>query len=478
MLFMIKSDIPFLSATDLGILIKSKELSPVEAVTAYLDRIQEINPKLNAYITVCRDRALDQAKQAEQEINNGNYLGPLHGVPVAVKDQIHSAGIVTTDASKIRSDFVPQENATVLENLNNSGAILLGKLNLSEFALGDPISSAYGPARNPWDLERNPGTSSTGSGAATAGFLCATSLGEDTGGSIRGPAANCGLVGLRPTWGRVSRYGVDGACWSIDTIGPISRTVSDCAITIGSIAGHDPKDRYTSNIPIPDFVNLLNGNLKGLKIGLVMDFLDSDELGVTSATKEAVVAAAEHFRTLGAEVLEISMPLAKYTGTVIRTITHTDRVSLFPDRIRTRASDHHHNTKIAFMAANLIPAQVYYKAQKLREMVRTEVMEAFKSVDVLIQPTSSGPAGKINLEPGVRNIEQAKKDLIEGSYRGIYSLAGVPALSICCGFTDIDGKTLPLALQIAGRPFDEATVLNTAYAYEQSNSWKDIRPEF
>ena len=475
---MIKSDIPFLSATDLGILIKSKELSPVEAVTAYLDRIQEINPKLNAYITVCADRALDQAKQAEQEINNGNYLGPLHGVPVAVKDQIHSAGIVTTDASKIRSDFVPQENATVLENLNNSGAILLGKLNLSEFALGDPISSAYGPARNPWDLERNPGTSSTGSGAATAGFLCATSLGEDTGGSIRGPAANCGLVGLRPTWGRVSRYGVDGACWSIDTIGPISRTVSDCAITIGSIAGHDPKDRYTSNIPVPDFVNLLNGNLKGLKIGLVMDFLDSDELGVTSATKEAVVAAAEHFRTLGAEVLEISMPLAKYTGTVIRTITHTDRVSLFPDRIRTRASDHHHNTKIAFMAANLIPAQVYYKAQKLREMVRTEVMEAFKSVDVLIQPTSSGPAGKINLEPGVRNIEQAKKDLIEGSYRGIYSLAGVPALSICCGFTDIDGKTLPLALQIAGRPFDEATVLNTAYAYEQSNSWKDIRPEF
>ena len=282
-----------------------------------MDRIQEINPKLNAYITVCADSALDQAKQAEQENNNGNYLGPLHGVPVAVKDQIHSAGIVTTDASKIRSDFVPQENATVLENLNNSGAILLGKLNLSEFALGDPISSAYGPARNPWDLERNPGTSSTGSGAATAGFLCATSLGEDTGGSIRGPAANCGLVGLRPTWGRVSRYGVDGACWSIDTIGPISRTVSDCAITIGSIAGHDPKDRYTSNIPVPDFVNLLNGNLKGLKIGLVMDFLDSDELGVTSATKEAVVAAAEHFRTLGAEVLEISMPLAKYTGTCL-----------------------------------------------------------------------------------------------------------------------------------------------------------------
>ncbi len=472
------SDIPFLSATDLGTLIKSKNLSPVDAVTAYLDRIQDVNPKLNAYITVCGEMALAQAKQAEKDINNGNYIGPLHGVPVAVKDQIHSAGILTSDASKIRSDFIPQENATVLENLTKAGAILLGKLNMSEFALGDPISSAYGPARNPWDIERNPGTSSTGSGAATAGFLCATSLGEDTGGSIRGPAANCGLVGLRPTWGRVSRYGVDGACWSIDTIGPISRTVSDCAVTIGSIAGHDPKDRYTSNIPVPDYVNLLNGTLDGLKIGLVTDFLDSDELGVTTPTKEAVVAAAAHFRTLGAEVVEISIPIAKYTGAVIRTITHTDRVSLFPDRIRTRASDHHQNTKIAFMAANLIPAQVYYKAQKIRDLVRTQVMEAFKSVDVLIQPTSSGPAGRINLEPGVRSLDQAKKDLIEGSFRGIYSLAGVPALSICCGFSDVDGKKLPLALQIAGRPFDEATVLNTAYAYEQSNTWKDIQPDF
>ena len=475
---MINSDIPFLSATDLGHLIKSKELSPVDVVTAYLERIQELNPKLNAYITVSGELALEQAKQSETDISNGNYLGPLHGVPVAVKDQIHSAGILTSDQSKIRSDFVPRENATVLENLNKSGAILLGKLNMSEFALGDPISSVYGPARNPWDIERNPGTSSTGSGAATSGFLCATSLGEDTGGSIRGPAANCGLVGLRPTWGRVSRYGVDGACWSIDTIGPISRTVSDCALTIGSIAGYDPKDRYTSNIPVPDYVNLLSGNLQGLKIGLVTDFLDSDELGVTTATKEAVVAASDHFRTLGAEVVEISMPIAKYTGAVVRTITHTDRVSLFPDRIRTRASDHHHNTKIAFMAANLIPAQVYYKAQKLREMVRNQVMETFKSVDILIQPTSSGPAGKINLEPGVRSLDQAKKDLLEGSFRGLYSLSGVPALSICCGFTNIDGKELPLALQISGRPFDEATVLNTAYAYEQSNPWKDKRPDF
>ena len=207
----------------------------------------------DSYITVLADQAEQDAEIAGQEISNGNYRGPLHGVPVAVKDQIHSEGIRTTDASQIRTDFIPNEDATVLANLKAAGAILLGKLNMSEFALGDPISSAFGPAHNPWDLNRSPGTSSTGSGAATAGFLCATSLGEDTGGSIRGPAANCGLVGLRPTWGRVSRYGVDGACWSIDTIGPISRTVADCAITIGAIAGFDPKDPISVYGSVPDY---------------------------------------------------------------------------------------------------------------------------------------------------------------------------------------------------------------------------------
>ena len=470
------SDIPLLSATELGSMIAAKTISPVEATQAYLSRIKEINPKLNAYITVCEDEAMSQAKEAEDLINRGTNLGPLHGVPIAIKDQIHSKGIVTTDASKIRAGFIPDEDATVLSNLKQSGAVLLGKLNMSEFALGDPISSAYGPARNPWDVDRDPGTSSTGSGAATAGFLCATSLGEDTGGSIRGPAANCGLVGLRPTWGRVSRYGVDGACWSIDTIGPISRTVSDCAATIGAIAGHDPKDKYTSTNPVPDYLSLLDGNIKGLKIGLVKEYLNPAELGVSDATRKAVEAASDHLRSLGADVIEVSLPMAKHTGVIIRTITHTDRVSLFPDRIRERPNDHHQNTKIAFMSANLIPAQVYYKAQKLREIVRNEVLDALTKVDILIQPTSSGPAGKINLEPGVRSIEHAKLGLLEGSFRGIYSLSGVPALSICCGFDDVEGKRLPLALQIAGKPFCEQAVLNVAYAYEQTTDWKNVHP--
>jgi aspartyl-tRNA(Asn)/glutamyl-tRNA(Gln) amidotransferase subunit A len=473
---MAPADIPFLSATELAADLENKQISPVEAVEAYLFRIEQVGPTVNAYITVCAEQARQAARQAEAEIASGHYRGPLHGVPVAVKDQIHTQGILTTDASKVQAEFVPDEDATVVTNLKNAGAVLLGKLNMSEFALGDPISSAFGPARNPWDLERSPGTSSTGSGAATAAFLCATSLGEDTGGSIRGPAANCGLVGLRPTWGRVSRYGVDGACWSIDTIGPISRTVSDCAATIGAIAGYDPKDPYTRKIQVPDYRQALIGDIKGLRVGLVRELLDSEQLGLDPQTRDAVVAAAEVLSELGAQARDISLPLAKHAGAIIRTITHTERVSLHPEWLRTQPQDHHPNTRVAFMTGNLIPAQVYYKAQKLRAIVRQQVLEALNEVDVLVQPTSSSPATKMDLSPGVRSVEQVKKALVEGSFRGVYSLAGVPALSILCGFTSPDEGGLPLAMQIAGRPFEEATVLRVAHAYEQNTPWHTRRP--
>ena len=416
---MLPEEIPLLSVVELANHIEKKEITPIETVRAYLSRIEKLDPQLNAYITVLADEAEQAAKIAGQEILNGNYRGPLHGVPVAVKDQIHSEGIRTTDASQIRTEFIPNEDATVLANLKAAGAILLGKLNMSEFALGDPISSAFGPAHNPWDVDRSPGTSSTGSGAATAGFLCATSLGEDTGGSIRGPAANCGLVGLRPTWGRVSRYGVDGACWSIDTIGPISRTVADCAITIGAIAGFDPKDKYTRQISVPDYYAGLTKDITGLKIGVVKELMDTNTMGTDPVVIAAINAALEVFAGLGAEIQEISLPLTKHTGAVVRTITHTERVSLHPEWLRERPQEFHHNTRVAFMAANLIPAQVYYKAQKLRAVVRDQVLNAFKEVDLLIQPTSSGPAGLMDLEPGVRSLEQAKKALVEGGFRGL-----------------------------------------------------------
>ena len=469
------NEIPYLSATELGDCLHSREISPLEAVEAYLARIDQVGSTLNAYITVCADQAREEARQAENEIARGDYRGPLHGVPVGVKDQIYVKGIRNSDGSKIREDFVPEYDATVVSNLRRAGAVILGKLNMSEFAMGDPISSYFGAARNPWDLERNPGTSSTGSGAATAGFLCATSLGEDTGGSIRGPAANCGLVGIRPTWGRVSRYGVDGACWSVDTIGPISRTVTDCAATIGAIAGFDPNDPYTGQVPVPDYRAALTGDIRGLRVGLVTELMDSS-LGLDPQTRDAVSVAAQVLAELGADVREVSLPLAQQTGVIVRTITHTERVSLRPEWLRERPEDYHVNTRIAFMTGNLIPGQVYYKAQKLRAMVRRQVLSALEEVDVLIQPTSSAPAGKLDFTTGVASKEAAAHALVEGSYRGPYSLSGAPALSIPCGFTSDGEGGLPLALQIAGRPYAEATVLNVAYAYEQATPWHNRKP--
>ena len=471
-----QADIPFLSATQLASLIEARQVSPEEALHAYLDRIEQVNPKVNAYITVCADEAMQEARQAGQEIQQGRYRGPLHGVPVGVKDQVHTTGILTTDASKIRADFIPTEDATVVAKLKEAGAVIIGKTNMSEFAIGDSFSSFKGPARNPWDLSRDPGTSSTGSGAATAARLCATSLGEDTGGSIRGPASLCGLVGLRPTWGRVSRFGADGACWSIDTIGPISRTVEDCAATIGAIAGYDPKDPYTRQVPVPDYRQALTGDIKGLKVGLVQEYLDPDKSGVDPRVRDAVIAAAGVLSELGAEVRDVSLPLSVNCGVAIRTITHVERVSLHPEWLRERPQDYHHNTRVSFSTANLIPAPVYYKAQKVRAMVRREVLGALEEVDVLIQPTSAAPAGVMSMDGTVASKEQAKQALHRGGYTGPYSLTGTTAMSILCGFSSEGDGGLPLALQIAGRPFDEATVLRVGHAYEQATPWHNRLP--
>ena len=471
-----QADIPFLSATQLASLIEARQVSPEEALNAYLDRIEQVNPKVNAYITVCADEAMEQARQAGREIQQGRYRGPLHGIPVGVKDQVHTTGILTTDASKIRADFIPTEDATVVAKLKEAGAVIIGKTNMSEFAIGDSFSSFKGPARNPWDLSRDPGTSSTGSGAATAARLCATSLGEDTGGSIRGPASLCGLVGLRPTWGRVSRYGADGACWSIDTIGPISRTVEDCAATIGAIAGYDPKDPYTRQVPVPDYRQVLTGDINGLKVGLVQEYLDPEKSGVDPRVRDAIIAAAGVLSELGAEVRDVSLPLSVNCGVAIRTITHVERVSLHPEWLRERPQDYHHNTRVSFSTANLIPAPVYYKAQKMRAMVRREVLGALEDVDVLIQPTSAAPAGVMSMDGTVASKEQAKQALHRGGYTGPYSLTGTTAMSILCGFSSEGDGGLPLAMQIAGRPFDEATVLRVGHAYEQATPWHNRLP--
>ena len=266
-----RNELPFLSALELSDLFKSGQASPVEATEAYLARIEQVDPSLNSYITVTAEQARAEAKKAEAEIAAGNHRGPLHGVPVAVKDQFCTDGVLTTGGSSILEEYVPDYDATVMAKLKDAGAVLLGKLNMSEFAMGDAFHHPYGRPRNPWDLSRNPGTSSSGSGAATAAFLCATSLGEDTAGSIRGPAAFCGLVGIRPTWGLVSRYGMLASTWSMDAAGPISRTVKDCAVTLAAIAGHDSNDAYTRNAPVPDYLDGIDAGVRGLRVGVLSE---------------------------------------------------------------------------------------------------------------------------------------------------------------------------------------------------------------
>ncbi len=471
-----QNDIIYLSATELGRRIRSGEISPVDAARAYLDRIEDVEPQLNAFITVLADEAVESARQAESEIAAGTHRGPLHGVPVGVKDQIHTAGILTTSASKLRADFVPDEDATVVRNLKCAGAVIIGKLNMTELAFGDPITSAFGVTGNPWDPPRNPGTSSTGSGAATAAFMCATSLGEDTGGSVRGPAANCGLVGLRPSWGRVSRYGVDGASWSLDTIGPISRTAEDCAATIGAIAGYDPRDPYTWDIPVPDYPSALGGGISGLKIGLVREFTDPEVSPATTETLNAIAVATEVLTELGADVRRVSLPLAPLAGLASRTISAVERGGLKPEWIRERADDFHPNIRVQLMTGELIPGTVYNKAQKMRSMIRAQTLEMLESVDVLLMPTSPAPPQVMDLTSGMNSEREASAWLSDASFRGLFSMVSGPALSICCGFTSEDGVELPLAMQIAGRPFDEATLLRVAHTYEQATEWHTRRP--
>ena len=473
---MADSELIYLSATELGRRIRRREISPADAAEAYLRRIEQVEPTLNAYIAVLGDQALESARKAEAEIAAGMDRGPLHGVPVAVKDQIHTAGILTTSASKLRADFVPDEDATVVRNLKRAGAVIIGKTNMTELAFGDPITSAFGVTGNPWDPSRNPGTSSTGSGAATAAFACATSLGEDTGGSVRGPAANCGLVGLRPSWGRVSRHGVDGASWSLDTIGPISRTVDDCAATIGAIAGYDPQDPYTWNTPVPDYRAALTGDISGVKIGVVREFTDGAESTADADTLNAIAAAIETLAELGAEISDVSLPLAPLAGVASRTISAVERANLHPEWLRERADDFHPNVRVHFMTAELIPATVYNKATKLRSLIRAQTLEALGSVDALLMPTSAAPAQVMDLTPGIHSQEQAAAALTDANFRGLFSMVSGPALSICCGFANDGGAELPLAMQIAGKPFDESTVLKIAHAYERATDWGARRP--
>ncbi|MCH2518328.1 MAG: amidase [Dehalococcoidia bacterium] len=466
------TEIPFLPATKLSALIRSGDVSPVEAAEAYLDRIGQIDGKLNSYITVCRDEALAEAQQAEKEIAAGNYRGPMHGLPVAVKDQFYTKGIRTTGGSAILKDLVPNEDATVVANLKAAGSVLLGKLNMSEYAMGDAFFHPFGTPHNPWDLSRNPGTSSSGSGAATAAFLCATSLGEDTGGSIRGPASFCGLVGIRPSWGRVSRYGVLGASWSMDTVGPISRTTADCAMTLGAIAGYDPKDPSTWDVPVPDYLSMLTGEIRGLKVGVIRERVDTD--AVDPEVRDNVVQAIAVLGEMGADIQEVSIPLIVHSAAISNTIILTDAAGVHRQGIDEHLGEYDHNIQIRLLVGSIIPAQAHQKAVKLRQVLRQQILDALEKVDVLVMPTSSIPASPIPTKAGIGS----KQEVLDGlagrrSFTAPFNVANTPALSINCGFTS---QQLPVGFQIAGKPFDEGTLFRLAHAYEQATDWHTRRP--
>ena len=472
-----RSDIPFLSVAELGRRIRDGEVSPVEATEAYLERIGRIDGRLNSYITVSADHARQSAQAAERDIAAGRYLGPLHGVPVAVKDQFDTAGIRTTYGSALAWDNVPETDAVVVARLKAAGAVLLGKLNLSEFALGESFHHPGGTPRNPWDLSRNPGISSSGSAAATAAFLCATALAEDTGGSTRIPAAWSGLTGLRPTWGRVSRRGVVGVSWSMDTIGPISRSAEDCAITFQAIAGHDPQDPYSWNTPVPDYLREIEGGVGGLRVGVLREKVA--EGGLEPEPRQIIEAAIAQLGELGASVREISIPIVENAGAVSKGITDMEGAAVHYQGLRHRAAEYDHNTRVRLLTAILTPAQAYYKAQKLRTLIRQAVLDALEEVDVIVLPTSPTIAPLIPDGPGIKSLDDARSR-ISGvrNFTGAFNLAGVPALSIPCGFTAPAGPVgpLPLSLQIIGRPLADGLLMRVAHAYQQATDWHLRRP--
>jgi aspartyl-tRNA(Asn)/glutamyl-tRNA(Gln) amidotransferase subunit A len=463
-----KSELPFLSAGDLSRLIESKEVSPVEATEAYLDRIESIDHRFHSYLTVMREQALTDARQAEQDIAAGQHKGPIHGVPVAVKDQFWSKGVRSTGGSRILADFVPDEDATVIANLRKAGAVVLGKTNMTEFAITG-FSHRYSVPRNPWDIDTYTGGSSSGSGAATAAYLCATSLGEDTGGSIRFPATWCGLVGIRPSWGLVSRYGVMRGVWSMDTVGPISRTVEDAAITLGAIAGHDPKDPYSSQAPVPDYRQALAGDLNGLRVGVITEFMESDL--VEPAVRRSVSNAIATLGELGATVEEVSIPLSMDAGVASAVLLAVEPALAQQDWIKDRIQDYGHDVRIMLLTGSILPAQAYYKAQKLRTMLRQQVLDSLGKYDVLVLPTSGKGAQPREEDPPITSKETAGR--LAFLFTRIFNLASCPAMSVPCGFDD---RNMPVGLQIGARPGAEETIFKVAHAYEQATSWHTMRP--
>ena len=469
---MADSDLHFSGIAKMASMVRRKEVSPVELTQAHLDRIDALNPRLAAFITVTSEKALASALKAERDLRAGDDKGPLHGIPIAVKDLVFTRGIRTTGGSRAMADYVPDEDATVVRRLAGAGAVPLGKLNLSEFGMGGTIDHPFGTPCNPWNTDHSPGSSSSGSGAAVAAGLCAGALGSDTGGSVRGPASFCGIVGIRPTFGRVSRHGAFPMSWTMDTIGPMTRTVEDCAIMLRAIAGRDIRDSATSDAPVPDYLASIDEGVEGLRIGLPREMFEFE--GLDGEMRDAVTAAAGVLEAQGASVEEVSLPTSLYSGAVLVAIVDVDAASVHTERLRANPEGYDWNSRTRLEMGSLVPATAYLKAQKARALIRLELLDALERRDVLIMPTISGPAPPNTTATGrPEGYYQGKLDVGRRRYISPASLGGLPSLSVPCGFSE---SGLPLGMQIIGRPFDEALLFRVGHAYEQATQWHDMHP--
>jgi aspartyl-tRNA(Asn)/glutamyl-tRNA(Gln) amidotransferase subunit A len=458
---------------ELSRLIATKEISPVEVVRAHVDRIAALDARLRCFVTVTADAALEAARAAEGELAAGSSRGPLHGVPFALKDLFDTAGVRTTGGSKILAERVPTEDATVVRRLAAGGAISLGKLTMHEFAYGpEGINVHYGTSLNPWSTaeERIPGGSSSGSGVAVAAGLVPLALGSDTGGSIRIPASLCGITGLKPTYGRVSRAGVLPLSWSMDHAGPMTRSAMDAALVLRVLAGYDPADATTSVLPVPNYAAALSGDVKGLRVGVLRaGFMDAAVPDV-AATVEGAVKTLE---SLGARVDEVSLEHVGSVAAGSMAIVAAEALAYHAEWVRTRPGDYQPDVIERLRAGVFVSGVHYVRAQQARALVRRAVDAALARRDVLVSPATPIAAtrlGENEVAAGQGTID-VRSSLLR--FTRPFNFTGHPACALPCGFTP-DG--LPVGLQIVGRPFDEATVLRVADAYQRATNWHTRRP--
>lgn len=459
-------ELPFKTIAALAALMRTREVSPVEVTEAFLRRIESLDNQLDAFITVTAELARRQARAAETEIVGGNYRGPLHGIPFGLKDIYDTQGILTSAHSKICIDNVPREDATATRKLYEAGAVLLGKLATHEFAHGGPsLDLPWPPARNPWNLQHVTGGSSSGPGAAVAASLVAGALGTDTGGSIRTPACFCGIAGLKPTYGLVSRAGVIPNSFTLDHCGPMAWTVEDCAILLQAIAGYDERDSASADRPVPDYRAALIGDVRGLRIGVLRHYWEED-LKVNDELVRATEAAIAVYERFGARIEVARMrPLQDYYD-VKTVISLSELFSVHHEALRSRPGDFGEDfLGRGGLPACLFQAADYVHAQRERRRMLEEMLPLYEQFDILLS-VGSGPAPRFDQHRTLGFWTQP-------TTFSPFSVTGAPALIVCCGYS---ASGLPMGLQLAGRPFDEETVLRAGHAYEQASEWRARRP--